>query len=100
MEPGYLPQGLPLADRFFCNRNELRAALDYMSATSPEELLRDVSTIISTLGGGGSLVFTGKAPGRYQRRDRAGWWTLLVPGTPSVPVSMLDNIMGMAYWNR
>lgn len=53
-------RALPLADRFFCNRNELRTALNYMGATSPEALLGDVSTIINTCGAAGSLVFTGK----------------------------------------
>ncbi len=51
---------LPLADRFFCNQNELRTALKYMGASGPEGLLPHVSAIINTRGGEGAVAFTGK----------------------------------------
>jgi sugar/nucleoside kinase (ribokinase family) len=51
---------LPLADRFFCNQNELRTALRYMGASGPEGLLQYVPTVINTRGGEGVVAFTGK----------------------------------------
>jgi len=53
-------QALPLADRFFCNLNELRTAMRYMGANGPEELLGHVPVVINTRGGDGALAFTGK----------------------------------------
>jgi nucleoside kinase len=51
---------LPLADRFFCNQNELRSALRYTGASGAEGLLPYVPTIINTRGGEGAVAFTAK----------------------------------------
>jgi sugar/nucleoside kinase (ribokinase family) len=51
---------LPLANRFFSNRTELRTALRYMDASGPEGLLPYVPEVITTLGGDGALATTGK----------------------------------------
>ena len=53
-------EALPLADRFFCNQNELRTALRYMHMRGPEALLAHVPTIINTRGGEGAVAFTTK----------------------------------------
>jgi len=52
------PQGLALADNFFCNANELRTALGYMGAARPEELLSKVKVLINTRGAAGSVLYT------------------------------------------
>lgn len=57
-------EALPLADMFFCNKNELRAALKYMGASQPEELLFHVKTLINTRGGEGSLLYAAKGSRR------------------------------------
>jgi sugar/nucleoside kinase (ribokinase family) len=57
-------EALPLADTFFCNKNELRAALEYMGASRPEDLLSYVDALINTRGGEGSLLCTGKGSRR------------------------------------
>lgn len=51
---------LPLADRFFCNDNELRTALRYMDAPDPDGLLQYVGEIVNTRGSGGALLITHK----------------------------------------
>jgi sugar/nucleoside kinase (ribokinase family) len=53
-------RALPLASRFFGNRNELRTALGYMDAGGPEDLLTYVPEIITTRGKEGALLFTGQ----------------------------------------
>lgn len=53
-------EALPLADRFFSNRSELRVALEYMDASGPEVLLEHVTEVITTLGRDGAMVSTGK----------------------------------------
>ncbi len=52
-------KALPLASRFFGNRNELRTAMRYMDASTPEQLLASVPEIITTRGRDGALVLTG-----------------------------------------
>ncbi len=59
-DQGSFRTALPLADRFFCNGNEMRTALRYLDAAGPEELLRDVGTVINTRGKDGCVVLTGK----------------------------------------
>ncbi len=53
-------EAMSMSDLFFCNKNELRTALGYMGASSPEELLRSVALLINTRGAEGSLVFTSR----------------------------------------
>jgi sugar/nucleoside kinase (ribokinase family) len=52
-------RALPLASRFFGNRNELRTAMRYMDAGRPEDLLASVPEVITTRGKDGALAFTG-----------------------------------------
>lgn len=52
-------RALPLASRFFGNRNELRTAMRYMDAGRPEDLLAAVPEVITTRGKDGTLAFTG-----------------------------------------
>lgn len=66
-------KALPLANRFFSNRSELRSALRYMDAAGPEGLLAYVPEVITTLGKDGALVST-----------RKGSWT--VPASRSSKV--------------
>lgn len=51
-------QALPLSDILFANRGELETAMRYMGASSPQDLLEHVGTIISTRGHEGSVVIT------------------------------------------
>lgn len=50
-------EALPLCDAFFCNKNELRTALQYMGGSSPEDLLSAVGLLVNTRGAEGSLIF-------------------------------------------
>ncbi|MBI0584413.1 MAG: carbohydrate kinase family protein [Methanomassiliicoccus sp.] len=54
------PRALGLSSRLFCNRNELRIAMRYLDASSPEAVLGLVPEIITTRGGEGAIVLTGQ----------------------------------------
>jgi sugar/nucleoside kinase (ribokinase family) len=51
-------RALPLSDVFFANKGELAAAMRYMGAGTPQELLHHVETIVNTRGVEGSVVYT------------------------------------------